>query len=941
MESDETMKIDLLDIDRFIDVNKLQEVTSHKIFSNNITFDPEGPASYEIFGISKGDRAGRFAFIDLRRPFLHPHIYGNVLKRMFNNIVYIVSGQRRYSIKDGRLVEDSENGWTGLASLYENWDNINWNKLNSSNERSIKLLSYLGKNQAFITKIPVCPVMYRDVEPAGTVDFSDRVDPLNKLYSDLISAISLLSEGGLFQRSQNATQYRIQEYLLEISNHFKDLISKKHGLIRKYLMGKTVDFGTRAVISAPTYNHETISESMVGIDYTAVPISHCCSTFYPFIETWLRNFFTREIINDPNLVSFYDSDQKREIIATLKDPELQFSDKAIKKMINDYIFNPDNRFKIMSVDTIIPGTKEDKNVKAVLILKGNRIMPNNARTVLNRAMTVTDILYLACVDVCEKRHIMVTRYPVGTDKGLFMSKIRVQSTRTQIKLIFNGKEYPFYPDIDFNIPQDKIGIQFVDSAVFSNSMLEGLGGDYDGDQVSIRGIWTDEANAEAEEIMNKKMTALSISGANSRFVGKEILTACYALTKIGKGGSAVNQSDTRDYLSTTPDGFTRSKLVSMIATTTDITDKKNTTKRKARHNTWDKFVIPANYFYEDHGEIDTTIGRFIFNKYVLEGSGIIGATKIITDVLDKGGLEKLDGLVGELYMHGIISRAQFNAYIDRRDNLGYWLAGVLSHTISLRMAKPLKEINAKKKELLKKYSEALSKNDITVMAAIEKELIEYAKKILGEDPGMDLYLSGDLDFSNCYKNNSIIKGPVLNKLTNEFDFIGNSFMDGIEIKDLAAHANSILLGQYPASIATKESGYMGKKLLQLLQMMEVDEPGTDCGTKALIPITVTTNNKKDLVYSYFESGGQLQMLTKENIGSYVGQTLNMRSPMSCINPKICSFCAGDLFYKLDIKQIGLFSTQLSHAMLNLALKAKHVSIVGLHQFDPNTILKDV
>jgi len=124
-------------------------------------------------------------------------------------------------------------------------------------------------------------------------------------------------------------------------------------------------------------------------------------------------------------------------------------------------------------------------------------------------------------------------------------------------------------------------------------------------------------------------------------------------------------------------------------------------------------------------------------------------------------------------------------------------------------------------------------------------------------------------------------------------------------------------------------------------MMEVDEPGSDCHTKNLIPITVTDKNKKDLVYTYFENAGQLQMLSRDNVDSYVGKTIMMRSPMSCISQKICSKCAGELFYKLGIKHAGLFATQLSHSALNLSLKSKHDSTVNLYSLNVDKIVEDI
>ena len=444
--------------------------------------------------------------------------------------------------------------------------------------------------------------------------------------------------------------------------------------------------------------------------------------------------------------------------------------------------------------------------------------------------------------------------------------------------------------------------------------------------------------------MNKKMSALNITGNNSKVVAKEVSNSLYELTKNGEKGKVLSKEYENEYIGMKPDDFTRSKLADMFADYVDNSNGKNNNgKHKSKHNSWDIIHIPKDYFYDGQTAITTTLGRFIVNKYILEGSGVISITGFVDGVLNKGGIGKLDDAVGQLYMENYIDRNTFNRYIDRRDNLGYWINGMLAHTISERMLKPLPEIEKKKAELVKKYEKELSEGNIDIMTKISDDLVAYAKEILKNDPGMDLYDSGDLDFGNNYKCNSIMKGAVMNQITKEFDFIGSSFMDGIEIKDIPAHANSILASQYPASIATAGAGYLGKKLLALLQMVSIDpDPESDCGTKNLIPIKVTKTNMNNLIYTYIDNGsGQLIMLDHNNISSYLGTTVKMRSPMSCINDKLCSKCAGKLFYLLGIENAGLFATQISHSDLNLALKAKHNTLINLYTLNPDELLEDI
>lgn len=423
-------------------------------------------------------------------------------------------------------------------------------------------------------------------------------------------------------------------------------------------------------------------------------------------------------------------------------------------------------------------------------------------------------------------------------------------------------------------------------------------------------------------------------------VAKEAVNSCFELTKIIPGGVNVPNNLLNDYLNYQPDEFTLQRITRMFANT-GVKEKGKVVSRKALHSTFDLMTVPANYFYEEQGAIKTTIGRFLFNKYVLQGAGIITATKYINDTLNKKGLGKVDELIGVLYLENEINRKQFNAYIDRRDNLAYWVNGMLAHTISPKFAKPLQEVEKRKKELYKKYEKELNSGNIDVMTQVTDELTAYAKELLKDDPGMDLYTSGDLNFDANYKNNSIARGAVVNNITGEYDFIGSSFMDGIEIKDIPAHANSILSAQYPASIALRSAGYMGKKLLALLQMMSIDYDTDDCGTKQLLPISINSKNKDYMLYTYIKEGDGLILLDRSNINTYVGKTVLMRTPMTCLNDRLCHKCAGELFKKLDVENAGLFSVQISAVSLNAYLKQKHNNNIEIYKFNPDTLVEEL
>lgn len=54
---------------------------------------------------------------------------------------------------------------------------------------------------------------------------------------------------------------------------------------------------------------------------------------------------------------------------------------------------------------------------------------------------------------------------------------------------------------------------------------------YDGDQISIRAVFTQEANAEAEKQLMSKARILTIEGSSVRQSTNEVIQTLYNLTK--------------------------------------------------------------------------------------------------------------------------------------------------------------------------------------------------------------------------------------------------------------------------------------------------------------------------------------------------------------------------------------------------------------------------
>lgn len=104
---------------------------------------------------------------------------------------------------------------------------------------------------------------------------------------------------------------------------------------------------------------------------------------------------------------------------------------------------------------------------------------------------------------------------------------------------------------------------------------------------------------------------------------------------------------------------------------------------------------------------------------------------------------------------------------------------------------------------------------------------------------------------------------------------------------------------------------------------------------------VIEDKLKDIfLYRYILDGGKLVMLNKNNISKYIGKQVMMRSPMFCKSEKICNKCAGDLFYKLGIKNAGLLTSTFSGSLMNLNMKSFHDASIRYLNIDMEKFIKE-
>lgn len=540
--------VELLDIDKFIKRNNVKEITNPTFFGYNGLPTPDGLLSNEIFGITQADRAGIFGYIDLVEYFIDPSCYKALLRldRKFNEIVH---GTNFFTINDnGELVEDYENGKTGIKWLKQNFGKIKL-KRTDSRKRDMKI-KYIQHNfesgKMFINKYLVIPPYYRDV---NTGSRHEGVGQINTLYVHLITAATSLRENNNYGLSMaDNTCGRIQDTLKAIYDYFcgnkNDIISDpgtgmsgKFGILKRANLSKTTDYSCRLVISAPELKVETIDDLMVDLDHSGVPLAAVATDFYPFVLYHMRRFFEREYLGVYE-DDCYDSNGEL-IHVYLKNAMYVYNDDELNKQLNRYLYSPNDRFRPVEapIDYEKSGIPDDDEHRIYMAFKGTpTTKPEDygdyPEAVIHRPLTWTDIIYMASVEASQDKCVSITRYPYDSYTNTIYTKVTVLSTQETEPLYINEKFYKFYPKIrlkDINTPTETL---FRDTLTMSNLYLKGMGGDYDGDTVNCKGSYFKETNEEQLEYLNSKANYINIGCENVRVSSNEAVQSIYNLTKV-------------------------------------------------------------------------------------------------------------------------------------------------------------------------------------------------------------------------------------------------------------------------------------------------------------------------------------------------------------------------------------------------------------------------
>lgn len=530
------MLIDIGSPDKYIKANDLKEVTSGTLFgSQSSAPDENGLVSYEIFGAPGSiQRKKQFAYIDLGDIFVHPIMY-DTLVALNRKIKDVIAGNGYFYLKDGIINAVTEKSSApegvdcgqGVHWLKRNLRKINFIKTSMSNDRKtrINLVNEVEDDEIFITKWLVIPAYYRDVDIN-----TNKKNDINIMYQTLLSQAKAVKSMSMMFSSEEVTDAhrKIQAKLSEIYTYFTTFIGGTKAFMQKHVLGKAPDYSARMVISTARINSNNPDNMNTDYAHTACPLSMVLECFQPFIEYGFKKFVKSQINGSDYIYSKNIEGQLIRIPLASHWEQCLLHD-SIESLIKLYTDSKEHRLDYFTVEA-----EDGSQIPLGYVTTIGEITSTENRDpkMYVRPITLCEMFYMIAMDTCKNKQVMITRFPIEDYQNIYPSMMNIiPYEKTKVATI-NGVTYPRFPDITRedikNKREPSIGEKFNDTLQLFPTYLKALGADFDGDTVTVQGVFNEK---DPMEYINSSMNIVNIAGGTMRAFTDVNSQMLFALTR--------------------------------------------------------------------------------------------------------------------------------------------------------------------------------------------------------------------------------------------------------------------------------------------------------------------------------------------------------------------------------------------------------------------------
>lgn len=356
---------------------------------------------------------------------------------------------------------------------------------------------------------------------------------------------------------------------------------------------------------------------------------------------------------------------------------------------------------------------------------------------------------------------------------------------------------------------------------------------------------------------------------------------------------------------------------------------------KRRFQPYDLITVPPGVYGPENKKnkntFTTTVGLFVFNRIFIENDRtLFDLLGYISEPITKKTFGKINSKISYAVIEDDVPLDSLKRFMQlTQKHMAY--VDILSPSFTDNMLE-ISTITAKKKEeLLKKYAKGIEEKDPSEMEKMEKELLAYMEDVLKDDPSFDMINSGAKmskgnNFKKMFATCGAVKQPDPTK--GDYEIITGNYIDGIKPEEYAKFADSLVGGPYSRAVKTQTGGALEKLAVKSFEHL-ITRAGTDCGTKKYIEVFLTDKNIKDWMYSYIIEGNNLVELTSKNRDKYIGKTVKLRFASMCESKEyICNKCAGNLFARLGIENVGVACYAIMSKIKLISMKAFHDSTIS-------------
>lgn len=229
------------------------------------------------------------------------------------------------------------------------------------------------------------------------------------------------------------------------------------------------------------------------------------------------------------------------------------------------------------------------------------------------------------------------------------------------------------------------------------------------------------------------------------------------------------------------------------------------------------------------------------------------------------------------------------------------------------------EVIKRRDELLKKHEDNI--DDPTVVASIEKELLDLDKKINSGDAAYEGFFGPASKLRNVGRKRQKIIYGVEGGIDGRLRTVKQSLSEGMDYKLIPLTADTITAASQSRGSLTAQGGELVKYNLRMFQNSSIVED--DCGTKGYLPVLVDDDNGW-LENRRMFAGDKTATIAKADLKGLIGKEIKLRSPGYCLT-KDRNFCKACVDVNLAMRPDGIAvaaSAGASKIMMD-AMKAMH------------------